>query len=56
MSTSSPRDSTPCCAIASRARAMGRIGRQQVTDAWTVETMLDRLDAMYTRNTKDRVA
>ena len=39
-----------------RARAMGRVGRQQVTDAWTVETMLDRLDAMYTRNTKDRVA
>ena len=39
-----------------RARAMGRVGRQQVTEAWTVETMLDRLDAMYTRNTKDRVA
>ena len=39
-----------------RARAMGLVGRQQVTEAWTVETMLDRLDAMYTRNTQDRVA
>jgi len=39
-----------------RARAMGLVGRQQVTEAWTVETMIDRLDAMYTRNARDRVA
>jgi glycosyltransferase involved in cell wall biosynthesis len=39
-----------------RARAMGQSGRRQVSEAWTVETMLDRLDALYTRCTTDRVA
>lgn len=39
-----------------RARAMGQLGRTQVSDAWTVETMLDRLDALYTRCTADKAA
>ncbi len=39
-----------------RARAMGQAGRSQVSDAWTVETMLDRLDALYTRCTADKAA
>lgn len=39
-----------------RASAMGQLGRSQVSDAWTVETMLDRLDAMYTRVSADKAA
>src|SRR5439155_83190 len=31
------------------ARDFGRAGRDQVGDAWTLETMLDRLDRMYQR-------
>lgn len=38
-----------------RSRAMGRLGRQQVGQAWTVETMVERLDALYTR-CADKVA
>jgi glycosyltransferase involved in cell wall biosynthesis len=31
------------------ASALGRAGRDQVSEAWTVETMLDRLDQLYQR-------
>ena len=33
----------------SLASALGRAGPKQVSEAWTVETMLDRLDQMYQR-------
>lgn len=39
-----------------RCRAMGRSGRAQVSEAWTVETMLDRLDLLYQRCSTDRAA
>jgi glycosyltransferase involved in cell wall biosynthesis len=32
-----------------RARAFGAAGRQRVGEQWTVETMLERLDDLYTR-------
>jgi glycosyltransferase involved in cell wall biosynthesis len=34
-----------------RARALGEAGRDHVSEQWTVETMLERLDRMYTRLT-----
>jgi glycosyltransferase involved in cell wall biosynthesis len=37
-------------------RVMGRSGRLRVSEAWTVETMLDRLDLLYQRCTTDRAA
>ena len=40
----------------SRWHAMGRSGRARVTQEWTVETMLDRLDLLYQRCTSDRAA
>ena len=39
-----------------RCRAMGLSGRDQVSQAWTVETMLDRLDVLYQRCSTDRAA
>jgi glycosyltransferase involved in cell wall biosynthesis len=39
-----------------RARALGDAGREQVSDQWTVETMLDRLDRLYQRLAADRAA
>ncbi len=38
------------------ARALGAAGRAQVSEQWTVETMLDRLDRMYQRLTEQRAA
>ena len=38
------------------ARDFGRAGRDQVGDAWTLETMLDRLDRMYQRVVARRAA
>jgi glycosyltransferase involved in cell wall biosynthesis len=38
------------------ARALGEAGRAQVSDAWTVETMLTRLDRLYQRLAGDRAA
>ena len=32
-----------------RARALGEAGRERVSQQWTVETMLDRLDRLYQR-------
>jgi len=40
----------------SRCDAMGRSGRARVTQEWTVETMVDRLDTLYQRCTSDRAA
>ena len=40
----------------SRSHAMGRSGRARVSQEWTVETMLDRLDLLYRRFTSDRAA
>lgn len=39
-----------------RARELGAAGRAQVSDAWTIETMLNRLDRLYQRLTTDRAA
>lgn len=40
----------------SRWHAMGRSGRARVSQEWTVETMLDRLDLLYQRCTSDKAA
>ncbi len=39
-----------------RARAMGRCGRSQISTEWTVQTMLERLDALYRRCAAERAA
>lgn len=39
-----------------RARALGRAGRERVSERWTVETMLERLDDTYQRLTSSRAA
>lgn len=38
------------------ARALGLAGRDQVSEQWTIETMLDRLDRMYQRLASDQAA
>lgn len=39
-----------------RARALGAAGPARVSSQWTVETMIERLDRMYQRRSKDAAA
>jgi glycosyltransferase involved in cell wall biosynthesis len=39
-----------------RARALGAAGRERVSEQWTVETMLERLDRLYQRLSDGRAA